>query len=127
MTTQHIAAQPPSPLPEVAERDSRAWIAPLVATILLAFLGPAALLLGGLSAMATDSCGPDDCSSALNTQLSVIYGTLSFGTLPTLAAWITAWALPWQRRWSAWRTGAAIVALTPSLFVLLLVFTLPAP
>ncbi|WDF39149.1 hypothetical protein PBV52_21270 [Streptomyces sp. T12] len=126
MTTTHIAARPPA-RSDVAERDSRAWIAPLVATILLAFLGPAALLLGGLSAMATDSCGPDDCSPALNTQLSVIYGTLAFGTLPTLAAWITAWALPWQRRWSAWRTGAAITALLPPLFVLLLVFTLPTP
>ncbi|MDO0913921.1 hypothetical protein QQM39_24750 [Streptomyces sp. DT2A-34] len=111
----------------MAERDPRAWIAPLVATILLAFLGPAALLLGGLSVMATDSCGPDNCPSALDTQLSVIYGTLAFGSLPTLAAWVTAWVLPWHRRWSAWRAGAAVAALLPSLFVLLLVFTLPVP
>lgn len=126
MTTQHLAAQPPSPS-DAADRDPKAWIAPLVATVLLVFLGPAALLLGGLSAIATDSCGPDDCSPALNTQLSVIYGTLSFGTLPTLAAWITAWALPWQHRWSTWRIAAATIALLPPLFVLLLVFTLPAP
>ncbi|MFF4908371.1 hypothetical protein ACFY2T_26300 [Streptomyces sp. NPDC001260] len=126
MTTQHFAAQPPASL-DTAGRDPRAWIAPLVATVLLVFLGPAAVLFGGLSAMATDACGPDDCSSALTTHLSLIYGTLEYGTLPTLAALVTAWALPWKLRWLPARVCAALAAVLPALFVLLLVFTLPAP
>ncbi|MGI5455792.1 hypothetical protein ACQEWB_21955 [Streptomyces sp. CA-249302] len=35
-------------------------------------------VLQGLSAMATDACGPDDCSPALDSRLSLIYGTLSY-------------------------------------------------
>ncbi len=81
------------------DRDSRAWVAPLVATVLLLFLGPAAMVLGGLSAMATDACGPDACSSALMTQLDVIYGMLDLGMPLVLVALFTAWLLPWQRRW----------------------------
>ncbi|POX50286.1 hypothetical protein C3489_22890 [Streptomyces sp. Ru71] len=123
MTTQHLAARPaPSP-----DRDPRAWIAPTLATVLLALLGPAALIFGGLSAMATDACGPDDCSQALQTSLSLIYGTLSFGGFVTFGTWLTAWLLPRQRRWSALRAWLAAASLLPPLFVLVLVFTLPAP
>ncbi|MCD9878238.1 hypothetical protein [Streptomyces guryensis] len=57
----------------------------------------------------------------------MIYGTLSCGTLPTLAALVTAWVLPWRMRWLPCRAGAAVASLLPSLFVLLMVFTLPAP
>ncbi|MFF9286987.1 hypothetical protein [Streptomyces griseosporeus] len=128
----HPAAQPafpPFPAPAspapTADRDRRAWIAPTVATVLLLVLGPAALLLGGLSAMATDSCGPDDCSQALETALSLIYGTLFFGSFLTFGAWLTSWVLPWTRRWSALRAWLAVAALLPPVFVLLLVFTLP--
>ncbi|GGQ94359.1 hypothetical protein GCM10010216_65970 [Streptomyces flaveolus] len=127
MTTQHCTAQPPAYLPRRAGRDRRAWVAPAVATGLLTVLGPAALFLGGLSAMATDSCGPDDCSQALTTSLSLIYGTLYFGGFLTLGAWAAAWVIPWTRRWSALRACLAFASLLPSLFVLLLVFTLPAP
>ncbi|MER7189168.1 hypothetical protein [Streptomyces flaveolus] len=127
MTTQHCTAQPPAYLPRRADRDRRAWVAPAVATGLLIVLGPAALFLGGLSAMATDSCGPDDCSEALTTSLSLIYGTLYFGGFLTLGAWVAAWVIPWTRRWSALRACLAFASLLPSLFVLLLVFTLPAP
>ncbi|MFE7853439.1 hypothetical protein [Streptomyces sp. NPDC057403] len=126
MTTQHFAAQPPAST-DPAGRDPRAWIAPLVATVLLVFLGPAAVFFGGLSAMATDACGPDDCSPALTTHLDLIYGTLEFGPLPTVAALLAAWVLPWQPRWLPVRVLAAVAALLPALFVLLMVFTLPAP
>ena len=110
-----------------ADRDGRAWLAPFVATVLLALLAPAALLLGGMSAMATDSCGPDDCSSALMTSLDLIYGILFYGWPFTLAAYVTTWALPRRRRFSGLRAGAAAASLLPPLAVLFLVFTLPAP
>lgn len=125
MTTQHIATVPGPVRGE--ERDSRAWVAPTVATALMVPLGPLALLFGGLSAMATDSCGPDDCSAALDTALTCIYGLLSVGGPLSFAALLTAWLLPWKRRWSAARVWAALLALVPPLSVLYLVFTLPAP
>ena len=127
MTTQHRTAQPPAYPPRRADRDRCAWVAPAVATALLIVLGPVALFFGGMSAMATDSCGPDDCSEALTTSLSLIYGTLYFGGFLTLGAWVAAWVIPWTRRWSALRACLAFASLLPSLFVLLLVFTLPAP
>ncbi|WP_327316000.1 hypothetical protein [Streptomyces sp. NBC_01235] len=109
------------------DRDRRAWVAPFVATILLVLLVPPAFVFGGLSAMATDSCGPDDCSSALMTSLTLIYGILTFGGLFTFLAYVTTWALPWTRRWSALRAWLAAAAVLPPVAVLLLVFTLPAP
>ncbi|MEV6837467.1 hypothetical protein AB0N17_23690 [Streptomyces sp. NPDC051133] len=125
MTTQHIATLP-GPA-DRDERDPRAWVAPAVATALMLVCGPAAALFGGLSAMATDSCGPDDCSDALNTALTWIYGLLSYGGPLALAALLTAWLLPWKRRWSGLRGWTAALALLPPLSVLFLVFTLPAP
>ncbi|AKJ13946.1 hypothetical protein ABB07_29065 [Streptomyces incarnatus] len=125
MTTQHIA---PLPAPaDRTERDPRAWVAPAIATVLLGVLGPAAVLFAGFSVMATDSCGPDDCSAALNTSLSWIFGLLRFGGPLCFVALLTAWLLPWQRRWSVMRAWTAVLAVLPPLGVLFLVFTLPAP
>jgi hypothetical protein len=126
MFTQLFTLRPLAVLPQ-ADRDRFAWVAPTVATGLLIVLGPAALFLGGLSAMATDSCGPDDCSQALETSLSLIYGTLCFGGFLTFGAWAAAWMIPWTRRWTALRAWLAFASLLPPLFVLLLVFTLPEP
>ncbi|MGQ5636990.1 MULTISPECIES: hypothetical protein [unclassified Streptomyces] len=125
MTTQRIA---PFPGPaDRGERDPRAWVAPVIATVLMGVLGPAAVALAGLSVMATDSCGPDDCSAALNTALSWIFGLLLFGGPLGLVALATAWALPWKRRWAGTRAWTAALALVPPVGVLFLVFTLPAP
>ncbi|WP_173094545.1 hypothetical protein [Actinomadura verrucosospora] len=125
MTTQHF----PAALNSAAtgrDRDPQAWVAPLLATVLALLLGPAALVLGGLSAMATDNCGPDDCSPALMRHLDLIYSILKFGWPVVLAAIATAWLLPWRRRWSTARVCSALASLVPPLLVLALVFTLPA-
>jgi hypothetical protein len=106
------------------ETDPHAWTAPLTATLLLVPLAPSALVLGELSPMATDSCGPEDCA-VLIRSLDTITTTLSFGVPLTLVALITAWTLPRTRRWTAWRAWAAVGALLPSLTVLFLVLTLP--
>ncbi|MGW1911319.1 hypothetical protein ACWCQS_11440 [Streptomyces sp. NPDC002076] len=123
--TQHFATVP-GPVDGDA-RDPRGWVAPTIATALMVVLGPAALLFGGLSAMATDSCGPDDCSAALNTSLSWIFGLISYGGPLSAVALLMAWVLPWRRRWSVARAWTAAFALIPPLTVLYLVFTLPAP
>ncbi|GGS99702.1 hypothetical protein GCM10010206_72990 [Streptomyces cinerochromogenes] len=125
MTTSHSA--PPAPAPGKGERDPRGWVAPAIATALMVPLGLLALLLGGLSAMATDSCGPDHCPAALDTALARIDGMTDIGGPLAGAALFTAWLLPWTRRWSAPRVWLALGALVPPLAVLYLVLTLPAP
>lgn len=50
--------------------------------------------------MATDSCGPDDCSQALMTRLALIEGTTVHGGLLTLGAWLTSWVPPRTHSWS---------------------------
>ncbi|MFG3007639.1 hypothetical protein [Streptomyces calvus] len=109
-----------------AERDRRAWVAPTVATVLGAVLTPSAVLLAAMSVMATDGCGPDDCSQALTTALSLIYSTLFFGGFLTTGAWFAAWLLPWTRRWSVLRAWLAGFSLLPPVLVLVMVFMLPA-
>ncbi|MBM4830148.1 hypothetical protein ACWDMR_13675 [Streptomyces althioticus] len=107
------------------ERDPRAYVAPAVATVLGVMLAPLALLFGALSVMATDSCGPDDCSTALTTALDVVHGTLFLGGLLGVAACVAAWLLPRTRRWAVPRVWLAGLSLLPWLTVITLVFNLP--
>ncbi|PWJ07651.1 hypothetical protein DKG34_09375 [Streptomyces sp. NWU49] len=111
--------------PHPADRDPRARVVPAVATALLSVLGPAALLFAGLSPMATDSCGPDDCSPALTTSLALVHGILVLGGPLTAGAWLAAWLLPRTHRWSVPRIWLAGLSLLPPVLVLVLVFTLP--
>ncbi|WP_107091550.1 hypothetical protein [Streptomyces sp. MMG1533] len=124
---------PPSPpyyvpyaIPGPDDHDPRPMSAPLVATLLLAVIGPAALFLGGLSVMATDSCG-SRCPTALTTWLYLIYGTILFGGVLSLAALVTAWSLPRKVRYAKLRCWASTVAVAPSVLVIVLVFTIPSP
>ncbi|WP_109000353.1 hypothetical protein [Streptomyces rishiriensis] len=116
-----------TPRPLHDHRDPRAWVAPLVATVLLVLLVPFVVALGGLSAMATDSCGPDSCSPALMTSLTLIYGLLVYGGFFTFLAYVALWALPRTRRFAAPRAWLAAAAVTPPAAVLFLVLTLPRP
>ncbi|MEU3147918.1 MULTISPECIES: hypothetical protein [unclassified Streptomyces] len=124
MSRNHFVSPTPA-VPWPPDQDRRAWVAPAVATALLVFLVPSAFLLGAMSAMATDSCGPDDCSQALTTSLNVVYGALPVGGLLTFCTWLTSWVLPWRVRWSGLRAWMAVFSLPPPLFVILLVFNLP--
>ncbi|MFI8303744.1 hypothetical protein ACIF80_09870 [Streptomyces sp. NPDC085927] len=124
MSRTHFA--PPLPaVPHPPDRDRLAWVAPTVATVLLAFLLPVAFLLGAMSVMATDSCGPDDCSQKLTTALDMVLWSLPVGGILTFCAWFTSWVLPWRTRWSALRASAAALSLLPPLFTVMLVFNLP--
>ncbi|WP_437093239.1 hypothetical protein [Streptomyces sp. enrichment culture] len=70
-------------------------------------------------------CGPDDCSQALTTSLTLTRGTLFLGGILTFCARLTARLLPWRTRWSVPRAWAAVVSVLPPLFVLAPVLTLP--
>lgn len=100
------------PMPDLTLDDDRAtgaWVAPLLSTLLTL---PACLLVyvvGGLSAMACDSCaGPeaDRFESSFGIAFPVLLGGLGVA-LFLLAA---GWALPWERRNSARRVGLALAA-----------------
>ncbi|MDX3573430.1 hypothetical protein [Streptomyces sp. ID05-47C] len=116
----------PYRVPGPDDFDHRTSTAPLIATVLLTVLGPAALFLGGLSVMATDSCG-SDCPTALTTWLYLIYGTIVFGGVLSLAALVTAWSLPRKVRYWNLRRWAAFITVAPSVLVIALVCTIPSP
>ncbi|MFI6942821.1 hypothetical protein ACIBI4_26435 [Streptomyces sp. NPDC050418] len=94
-------------------------------TILVLLLAPVAFFFAALSVMATDSCGPDDCSAALEFTLSVIYTILPVGGFFSLVALVLCWVLPWRVRFDVWRRWAALVAVAPHVVLIMLVLTLP--
>ncbi len=108
-----------------SERDPHARVAPAVATVLGLLLAPPALFFWGLSDMATDSCGPDDCSPELTSALDVVDGALLLGGPLGLAAWVAAWLLPRTRRWAVPRLWLAGLSLLPWPVVITLVAGLP--
>ncbi|MBP2400903.1 hypothetical protein [Streptomyces syringium] len=119
-------ARDTSPSPRgPADRDESAWVAPGWATGLALFLIPVAMIFGGLSPMATDSCGPDHCSAALDHALAAIIGCLYATLSVTPAALLTSWLLPRRMRYSTARRIVAWCALLPPVLVILMVFTLP--
>ncbi|MFF7642144.1 hypothetical protein [Streptomyces canus] len=101
------------------DRATAAWVAPLLSTLLTL---PACVLVyfvGGLSAMACDSCaGPeaDRFESSFDLAFPVLLGGL--GTALFLLA--ASWALPWERRSTGRRVGFAVAApaLVPCVYAL---------
>ncbi|MBT2385940.1 hypothetical protein [Streptomyces sp. ISL-11] len=108
-----------------ADRDENAWGAPGWATGLALMIVPVALLFGGLAPMATDSCGPDNCSSALNRALAGVLGGLFATVIGTPAMLLAGWVLPRRMRFAKARRIIAWCALLPPLIVILMVLGLP--
>ncbi|MGW2601149.1 hypothetical protein [Streptomyces klenkii] len=104
------------------ERAGRSLILPAVLAVLLV---PVALLFGGLAPMATDSCGPDHCSRALDQALSEVVFSLHATFAGTPALLLTAGVLPRRPRYATARKLTAWSALLPPAFVILRVLALP--
>ncbi|MGK5548723.1 hypothetical protein ACSNOH_28920 [Streptomyces sp. URMC 127] len=107
------------------DRDEDGRGALIVPAVLALLLVPVALCFGGLAPMATDSCGPDDCSRALNQALEEVMAGLYLTVAGTPALLLTAAVLPRRMRYAAGRRIAAWSALLPPLFVILRVLNLP--
>ncbi|MFI8278996.1 hypothetical protein ACIGBH_29740 [Streptomyces sp. NPDC085929] len=90
-------------------RDKRAFVAPLVSTLLTLPMALVAFFFVGLSPMACDSCG-DAASDRFDASYDVAFPVFTTGLLLVLAVLVTSWALPWQRRNSARRIGFALLA-----------------
>ncbi|MFL6000087.1 MAG: hypothetical protein ACJ736_38380 [Streptomyces sp.] len=100
------------------DRATGAWVAPLLSTLLTLPACLLAYVVGGLSAMACDSCTAaeaDRFGSSFDIAFPVLLGGLGFA-LFLLAA---GWALPWERGNTARRVGLALAApgLVPVVYV----------
>ncbi|KJY42771.1 hypothetical protein VR41_06505 [Streptomyces sp. NRRL B-1568] len=108
-----------------ADRDQHPWAAPGWATVLALLIVPMALTYGCLAPMATDSCGPDNCSQALNDALAGVFLALCATVFGTPVMLLTSWVLPRRKRFAVARRALAWCALLPPVTVLLMVNNLP--
>ncbi|MEH6373072.1 hypothetical protein V7793_01715 [Streptomyces sp. KLMMK] len=108
-----------------ADRDDNASSAPLWATVLAVLVIPVAVLFGSLAPMATDSCGPDNCSRALDGALALVECSLFTTIIGTPALLLTSWLLPRRMRYATARRYLAWCALLPPVTVVLMVLGLP--
>ncbi|MFB6516042.1 hypothetical protein ACFCW4_39745 [Streptomyces virginiae] len=90
-------------------RRPRAFVAPLVSTLLTLPMAAIAFFFVGLSPMACDSCG-DAASDRFDASYDVAFPVFGFGLLVVLVVLVAAWALPWQQRYAAARVWFAVVA-----------------
>ncbi|MFK0232002.1 hypothetical protein [Streptomyces vinaceus] len=95
--------------------DRRAFVAPLLSSLLTLPMGLLALFAVGLSPMACDSCG-DAASDRFDASYGLAFPVFVTGLLLVLAVLVAGWALPWQRRNAARRVGFALLA--PAVVVL---------
>ncbi|WP_245699824.1 hypothetical protein [Streptomyces roseifaciens] len=108
-----------------ADRDDDASSAPFWATVLAVLVIPVAVLFGSLAPMATDSCGPDNCSGALDGTLAVVKYSLFTTVIGTPVLLLASWLLPRRIRYAKARKHLAWCALLPPVIVILLVLGLP--
>ncbi|MCX5110317.1 hypothetical protein OOK13_17535 [Streptomyces sp. NBC_00378] len=99
----------------VPAHSPNAWVAPTIATVLSFYLTCFGMFAIGFAAMATDSCGPDDCSSGITVPLSLMGYGLYAAPFITPLALVIAWVLPWRPRWTTARRCAAAIAVLPGL------------
>ncbi|MFD5423657.1 hypothetical protein ACFWJT_37290 [Streptomyces sp. NPDC127069] len=99
----------------------RAFVAPLVSTLLTLPMALVALFYTGISPMACDSCDTA-AAHAFDASFRIAWPVFLAGLLSALVLLVCCWALPWRVRNTARRVGLAFAA--PGLVVLAtLVFT----
>jgi hypothetical protein len=95
-------------------------VVPVWTSVLAVLLVPVALLFGGLSPMAADSCASGHCAGGLEATLAVVavcwLASWTLTPLFVLASWLCSGTA--VGRWGAW------TALVPPVLVILLVLGL---
>ncbi|MEU3775987.1 hypothetical protein AB0F11_22760 [Streptomyces sp. NPDC032472] len=110
-----------------AEAEAAAPSVSLVWPAVLAILlTPVALMFGGLAPMATDGCGPDNCSASLDAALAAIAVCWQATLFATPALLLAALPMPRTGRYAAARRVTAWCAVLPPAAVVLMVLGLPA-
>ncbi|MEU7556461.1 hypothetical protein AB0B01_29760 [Streptomyces sp. NPDC044571] len=87
----------------------RAFIAPLVSTLVTLPAALVAFFTVGMSPMACDSCN-GDVADRFDASYEVAFPTFTAGLLVVLVLLVACWALPWQRRNAARRVVLALFA-----------------
>ncbi|PNE36841.1 hypothetical protein AOB60_39995 [Streptomyces noursei] len=103
-------------LPVREERDSRAWVGPLVSSVVSVVAGFFALVVLGFSAMACDSCSSEK-AHGFDGSISTAMNVLQVGFLVPAGLLVAAWRLPRERQKAGQR---AMFALTAPLSVVVL-------
>ncbi|MFJ2595628.1 hypothetical protein [Streptomyces erythrochromogenes] len=100
----------PTPTPDAgADRHPRAFVAPLVSTLLTLPVTALAFFFVGLAPMACDSCA-GAVSDRFDDSYDLAFPVFGFGLVVVLVVLLSAWALPWQRRNAAARVWPAVIA-----------------
>ncbi|MEV4743973.1 hypothetical protein [Streptomyces sp. NPDC049555] len=102
-------------------RDDRAWLVRSLTTLVMLPLLFMDFVSIGLSPMATDSCGPDHCSQALNNALMAA----PILWLTAVVLLIVSWVLPSRTRFSPARTTTAVLSLGAGLLTFAVLANLP--
>lgn len=104
----HDGGSTPATAPTHAP-DPRAWVAPLISTIVTLPMGLVALFIGGLTPMACDSCN-GAAADRFDASFTTAWTVLWIGLVLALIVLIAAWAVPHQVRNAARRVGLALAA-----------------
>ncbi|MFE6911773.1 hypothetical protein [Streptomyces erythrochromogenes] len=108
MTTTPAPA--PAPAPDAGTgRHPRAFVAPLVSTLLTLPMAAVAFFFVGLAPMACDSCG-GAVSDRFDDSYNLAFPVFGFGLVVVLVVLLSAWALPWRRGNAAARVWLAVIA-----------------
>ncbi|MFE2169805.1 hypothetical protein ACFXB3_32855 [Streptomyces sp. NPDC059447] len=91
------------------DRDGRAFIAPLVSTLLTLPLGLMSLFFAGISPMACDSCN-GQAAHDFDASFQTAWPLLMAGLVVVAGLLVWCWALPWRKANAARRVGIAIAA-----------------
>ncbi|GAA2962897.1 MULTISPECIES: hypothetical protein [Streptomyces] len=78
-------------------RVRHAWVAPLLSTLLTLPAAGFALLYGGLSPMACDSCDGAE-ADRFTESFDAAWAVLCAGLLLSMAVLLASWVLPWRQR-----------------------------
>jgi cell division protein FtsX len=89
--------------------DRRAFVAPLISTLLTVVTAAITFLFVGFSPMACDSCN-GEVAHRFDESFQTAFTVYQAGLLVTLGLLVAGWALPWQRRMAARRVGIALAA-----------------
>ncbi|AEN10651.1 MULTISPECIES: hypothetical protein [unclassified Streptomyces] len=90
-------------------RVRHAWVAPLLSTLLTLPAAGFALLYGGLSPMACDSCDGAE-ADRFTESFDAAWSVLCTGLLLSMAVLLTSWVLPWRLRQAPRRLVLATAA-----------------
>ncbi|UTR82673.1 hypothetical protein [Streptomyces cavourensis] len=89
--------------------DRRAWVAPLISTVVTLPAGLIALFIGGLTPMACDSCN-GAAADRFDASFITAWTVLWIGLLAALVMLIASWAVPHRLRFAARRVGLSLAA-----------------